>query len=357
LRRHVDGSSNEAEGEDEPSEGKRRVRSILRRGNTDSLAENDKAKAQQGDEIAAASSPDILLPPVIDPDKARFPGYLLPPLDLLDQLPASHGKNSGNDNTLVAAMLVQTLDEFGIEAEVTSIKQGPVVTRYELLPARGVRVERIAALANNLALSLKAHSLRVQAPVPGKGVVGIEVPNDIAKIVVMREVIESSEWNTGAVRLPLALGKDVGGRNVVADLAKMPHLLVAGATGSGKSVCINAILSGLFLSKTPDELRGHLWSELRGNSAISVYRRNLQRAYVERMEYLMTQELPSISAQARRFMGMTSVNVSQSDIRPIVREQLEILKRDLSRNNSRDRATRIHLADLERRIDNILNPD
>ncbi|TVQ66931.1 MAG: DUF5117 domain-containing protein [Balneolaceae bacterium] len=106
-----------------------------------------------------------------------------------------------------------------------------------------------------------------------------------------------------------------------------------------------------------DELRGHLWSELRGNSAISVYRRNLQRAYVERMEFMMTQELPSISAQARQFMGMTSVNVSQSDIRPIVREQLEILKRDLSRNNSRDRATRIHLADLERRIDNILNPD
>lgn len=239
--------------EDE-STGKRRVRSIPRRGDGAERPHPDN-RTEDTDEDTSPPPVEVLLPPVIDPDKARFPGYRLPTLDLLDPVPDSHARNSGGDNNATAAMLVQTLNEFGISTEVISIKQGPVVTRYELLPARGIRVERIAALSNNLALSLKAQSLRVQAPVPGKGVVGIEVPNDIAKTVVMREMIESEDWNTGTVRLPLALGKDVSGRNVIADLAKMPHLLVAGATGSGKSVCINAILAGLFMSKTPDELR------------------------------------------------------------------------------------------------------
>ncbi|HAS84004.1 MAG TPA: cell division protein FtsK, partial [Verrucomicrobia bacterium] len=237
--------------------GKRKVRSVLRNA-TELLRPAPKSPeppVPDDDEEAQEALAVVLPAPVIDPEKARFPGYQLPPISLLDPVPESHNKNSGADNSIIAAKLVQTLGEFGIEAEVTSIKQGPVVTRYELLPARGVRVERIAALANNLALSLKAHSLRVQAPVPGKGVVGIEVPNEVANMVVMRELIESEEWNAGTVRLPLALGKDVGGRNVVADLAKMPHLLVAGATGSGKSVCINAVLAGLFMSKSPDELR------------------------------------------------------------------------------------------------------
>lgn len=229
-------------------EGKRRVKSVPK-GRKAKLDAEENATAERDAE------PETLPSPVIDPDKARFPGYVLPPVALLDPLPSAHGKRGGEDSAATADRLVQTLEEFGISAEVTSIKQGPVVTRYEVLPARGVRVERIAALANNLALSLKAHSLRVQAPVPGKGVVGIEVPNDTANVVVMREVIESEEWNKGNLRLPLVLGKDVGGRNVIADLAKMPHLLVAGATGSGKSVCINAMLSGLFMSKTPDELR------------------------------------------------------------------------------------------------------
>ena len=193
--------------------------------------------------------------PVIDPDKAQFPHYTLPPISLLNT-PTRDGRGgSVGDNQVVGALLIRTLDEFGISAEISSIKQGPVVTRYELLPARGVRVERIAALSNNLALALKAHSLRVQAPVPGKGVVGIEVPNEIAKMVVIRDMIESEEWRAGTARLPLVLGKDVGGKNVVADLAKMPHLLVAGATGAGKSVCINAMLCGLFMCKSPDELR------------------------------------------------------------------------------------------------------
>jgi DNA segregation ATPase FtsK/SpoIIIE, S-DNA-T family len=193
--------------------------------------------------------------PVIDPDRAQFPGYILPPMSLLDELPASHGKGDLGDTSVVAQALVDTLNEFGISTEVTNVKQGPVVTRYELLPAPGIRVERIAGLANNLALALKATSLRVQAPVPGKGVVGIEVPNDVAKMVVLREILESPEWRAGTSRVPMALGKDVGGKDLVGDLAKMPHILIAGATGAGKSVCINSILAGLLMSKTPDELR------------------------------------------------------------------------------------------------------
>ena len=130
-----------------------------------------------------------------------------------------------------------------------------MVTRYELLPAAGVRVERIANLSNNIALALKAESVRVQAPIPGKGVVGIEVPNAKTNMVYLREILESEAWRSGKHALPLALGKDVGGRDLVADLAEMPHLLIAGATGSGKTVCMNSILAGLLMSRTPDEMR------------------------------------------------------------------------------------------------------
>jgi S-DNA-T family DNA segregation ATPase FtsK/SpoIIIE len=215
---------------------------------------NKRTKPEKAEE-KPQPKPEPLPAPVIDPDHAQFPGYKLPSMSLLDELPASHGKAGKGDFASTAQLLVDTLNEFGISTEVSNVKQGPVVTRYELLPAKGIRVERIAGLANNLALALKATSLRVQAPVPGKGVVGIEVPNEVANMVVVREILESREWRSGSARLPMALGKDVGGRDIVADLAKMPHILIAGATGSGKSVCINSILAGLLMSKTPDELR------------------------------------------------------------------------------------------------------
>ncbi len=224
----------------------------------DATSDSDSTKKKKDKAANTEAKQEVaepLPPPVIDPDTAQFPGYKLPSMDLLDELPGSHGKGGKGDPSGTAELLVDTLNEFGISTEVTNVKRGPVVTRYELLPAKGIRVERIAGLANNLALALKATSLRVQAPVPGKGVVGIEVPNDIANMVFVREILESSDWRSGAARLPMALGKDVGGRDIVADLAKMPHILIAGATGSGKSVCINAILTGLLMSKTPDELR------------------------------------------------------------------------------------------------------
>ncbi|NQT92104.1 MAG: DNA translocase FtsK [Lentisphaerae bacterium] len=181
--------------------------------------------------------------------------YILPPITLLDETPAAARTDNQADDDATANVLVETLREFGITAEVTSVKRGPVVTRYELLPAPGVRVERIAGLSNNLSLSLKATSVRVQAPVPGKGVVGVEVPNAIANMVSLREMLEGKTWNAGKAKLPLVLGKDVGGKEIVADLAEMPHLLIAGATGSGKTVCMNSVLAGLLMARKPDDLR------------------------------------------------------------------------------------------------------
>ncbi|MCE9614603.1 MAG: DNA translocase FtsK [Lentisphaerae bacterium] len=182
--------------------------------------------------------------------------FQLPPIDLLAPRPPD-GKRDGikADTATTSRILVETLQEFGIEGQITNVEVGPVVTNYELLPAPGVRVERISGLSNNLALSLKATSVRVQAPIPGKGVVGIEVPNTVSQLVLLREVLEGDVWQSGRAKVPLALGKDVTGADLVADLATMPHLLIAGATGAGKTVCMNSILAGLLMSRTPEQLR------------------------------------------------------------------------------------------------------
>ena len=184
------------------------------------------------------------------------PKWALPPMSLLQPVPAGAGARAGADELEKTIHVIRaTLAEFGIEAEVTHVEQGPVVTRYELLPAAGVKVERIGNLANNLTLALKADSIRVQAPIPGKGVVGIEVPNRSAAPVVLRQLLESAVWTTSKAALPLALGQDVGGHVLMADLAALPHMLIAGATGQGKTVCMNSILAGLLMTRTPEELR------------------------------------------------------------------------------------------------------
>lgn len=180
--------------------------------------------------------------------------YVFPSLDMLDAGTAGIGGSAG-DTEATARILTETLMDFGVEAEVINFTVGPVVTSYEVLPAAGVRVERISALSNNLALALKAHSLRVQAPIPGKGVVGIEVPNDHAQTVTLRDIMESKTWKNTKWHVPLILGKDVSGKTLIADLTRMPHLLIAGATGSGKTVCMNSILAGLLMSRHPDDLK------------------------------------------------------------------------------------------------------
>ena len=192
---------------------------------------------------------------VPDPLPPGVTHYKLPPLSILEALPPAAQRTIKEDTVTGSRILQETLSEFGVDATVTNVEVGPVVTSYEVLPAPGVRVERIAALSNNIALSMKAISVRVQAPIPGKGVVGIEVPNSESTMVFLRELIESEEWGASKASVPLAVGKDVGGCDIVADLAKMPHLLIAGATGSGKSVCMNSLLAGMLMSCTPDQLR------------------------------------------------------------------------------------------------------
>ncbi|MEI7435397.1 MAG: DNA translocase FtsK [bacterium] len=180
--------------------------------------------------------------------------YILPAVELLASPVGSVRPAMPEDAEAAARVIVDTLADFAIKVEVTHVEQGPTVTRYELVPASGVRLERISALAPNLQLNLKANSVRIQAPIPGRGTVGIEIPNASATMVYLSDVLNGPEWRTDQMELPLALGKDVGGKALVIDLASMPHLLIAGATGSGKTVCMNSILAGLLLARTPDEM-------------------------------------------------------------------------------------------------------
>jgi S-DNA-T family DNA segregation ATPase FtsK/SpoIIIE len=155
----------------------------------------------------------------------------------------------------ISRILIDKLKEFEIVAKVLNVNVGPIITQYELEPAPGIKVSKFTALSDDLALALKAKSIRVQAPIPGRGLVGVEIPNKQSDIIYMRDIFLSSEMvNSGGV-LTLALGKDIAGRPIATDLAKMPHLLIAGATGSGKSVCINTIICSLLLRCTPDEVR------------------------------------------------------------------------------------------------------
>jgi len=179
----------------------------------------------------------------------------LPPLDLLSPPPQKKYSVSAADLDRLGETLVDTLATFKVKGEIAGRTTGPVVTQFEVVPASGVKVGRIAALADDLALALKAPSIRIIAPIPGKGAVGVEVPNPERKVVFLREILESNAYSTSRAQLPLALGENVRGKSDVYDLAQMPHLLIAGVTGSGKSVCINAIISSLIYRYTPDELR------------------------------------------------------------------------------------------------------
>ena len=181
--------------------------------------------------------------------------YKKPNIDLLDPIVKQEKGMSTSEVTDTAKILQEALIEFGVEAKVTGVQQGPVVTCYEILPSAGVRVEKIKALADNLALKMHAKSIRIQAPIPGKGVCGVEVPNTSRLGVFFRDLVESKEFSSIKNQLPLILGKDVSGKPMILDLSKMPHMLIAGATGAGKSVCMNTILTGLLMKYSPEDLR------------------------------------------------------------------------------------------------------
>ena len=181
--------------------------------------------------------------------------YRLPPLSLLDPPPAKERRLDKEALTMNARLLEKKLRDFGVEGEVVEICPGPVVTMYEFAPGPGVKVSRIAGLSDDLSMALQALSIRIVAPIPGKGVVGIELPNREREMVSLREIFSSEDFHRGKYRLPLALGKDIAGAPLVTDLARMPHLLVAGATGSGKSVSINTMILSLLYTATPRDVR------------------------------------------------------------------------------------------------------
>lgn len=182
--------------------------------------------------------------------------YRLPDLEHLHHQDPQTRPTDSKETLVANARLMQTtLRQFGIEVALGDITRGPTITRYELHPAPGVRLERITALTNNITAALKAERIHILAPVPGKSSVGVEVPNQVKTKVIMRDLLESDEWRNSKMRIPLALGKDVYGHPIMADLAEMPHLLIAGSTGSGKSVCINSIIASLLYRFSPEHLR------------------------------------------------------------------------------------------------------
>ena len=181
--------------------------------------------------------------------------YEYPPVELLSVNTKQATKSSAKKLTDTASKLQKTLFSFGVSAKVENVSVGPTITRYELKPAEGTRVSKIANLADDIALNLAAESIRIEAPIPGKQAVGIEVPNTEKQAVHLREVIESSEFEDNKSKLSVALGKDVAGKTIVADIAKMPHVLIAGSTGSGKSVCINTIITSIIYNAKPSEVK------------------------------------------------------------------------------------------------------
>ena len=181
--------------------------------------------------------------------------YKFPPVSLLNRNTNSKASNLERENRETAITLKQTLQNFGVKVDITDISCGPSVTRYELKPELGVKVSRIVSLADDIKLSLAAADIRIEAPIPGKSAIGIEVPNKEAGSVFLRELIETDTFKNTSSKIAFAAGKDIAGKTIVADIARMPHLLIAGATGSGKSVCINTIIMSILYKARPDEVK------------------------------------------------------------------------------------------------------
>ena len=181
--------------------------------------------------------------------------FTLPPMTLLDKVEIRNTRMKRESLIMNSRILEKKLADFGVEGSVAEVKPGPVVTMYELQPAAGVKINRITNLSDDLALALKAQSIRILAPIPGKAAIGIEIPNQEREPVYLRDVLESEEFQESKHKLPIALGKNIMGRTVIADLARMPHLLIAGTTGSGKSVSLNAMICSMLFKATPDEVK------------------------------------------------------------------------------------------------------
>lgn len=226
-----------------------------RRGGTETAAPAGR------EERAIAVEPGLLVAGGAGPDGPAIEGagrntvFELPHLGLLDAHERDEARVDEDGLRRLARVLESKLADFGVQGEVTGIRPGPVITTFEYLPAPGIKIARIANLSDDIAMALKALRVRIVAPIPGKGVVGIEIPNKRRQTVWIRDILASGEYRSSRAALPLALGRTVEGRPRIADLARMPHLLIGGATGAGKSVGVNAMLLSLLLSRTPEELR------------------------------------------------------------------------------------------------------
>lgn len=212
------------------------------------------AKTEEEEKPLTKAEEKEIIQTMDENNKPAYENYVMPSIDMLKINKSLAQSVSKGDLLDKAKLLEQTLLNFGVEAKVVQVSQGPTITMYELQPSPGVKVSKIVGLSDDIALNLAATHVRV-APIPGKAAVGIEVPNDDTSMVMMRDVIETKEFKGTSSKLSFALGKDISGKPVIGDLAKMPHMLIAGATGSGKSVCVNTIINSILFNATPDEVK------------------------------------------------------------------------------------------------------
>ncbi|MGI9090762.1 MAG: DNA translocase FtsK, partial [Gemmatimonadaceae bacterium] len=217
----------------------------------------DNTRRRRGKERVASDTDTRVAAEIESTERAgeRFDDADLPPSDLLTAPQPKNPDIGKRELDAAGQRLMEALRTFKVEGSLVGRTTGPAVTQFEIAPAAGVKVRQIANLSNDLALAMRAQSIRVVAPIPGKGAVGVEVPNPNPEMVMFRELLDSPDFRNARAALPIALGKDLEGRPVIADLAKMPHLLIAGATGSGKSVCVNTLITSLLYRHTPKTLR------------------------------------------------------------------------------------------------------
>lgn len=220
------------------------------------LKELQKAKPSQKQEVTNQTNNSLEKTQPMDiKAESNYENYKKPSVELLNKIDPKTDDKSKKKVLKNASLLEKTLSDFGVEAKVNQVTVGPTITRYELQPSPGVKVSKIVNLTDDIALSLAAKSIRIEAPIPGKSAIGIEVPNEEAQMVTLREVLESDEFNKFDSPLAMGLGKDIAGKPIIADIGKMPHLLIAGSTGSGKSVCVNTLINSILYKANPDEVK------------------------------------------------------------------------------------------------------
>lgn len=219
----------------------------------DNLQSIDKNQVADKEKINDKKEKEIKI--VTGDNVEDFVDYEIPTVELLKESTNTTDSKDKKQILKNAKVLEQTLKDFGVEAHINQVTKGPTITRYEIQPKAGVKVSKIVGLVDDIALSLAAKSIRIEAPIPGKAAVGIEVPNEQVQIVTLREVIESSEFANNESKLSFSLGKDISGMPIITDISKMPHLLIAGATGSGKSVCVNTLINSILYKAKPDEVK------------------------------------------------------------------------------------------------------